>query len=46
MLTPAEVLIAIHGIDPEKDGIALKKVGSDDDWFYALGLFNEDTLHN
>lgn len=46
VLTPAEVLIAIHGIDPEKDGIALKKVGSDDDWFYALGLFNEDTLHN
>eukprot|EP00256_Glycine_max_P032006 XP_006576525.2 uncharacterized protein LOC100779360 isoform X1 [Glycine max] len=26
VLTPAEVLIAIHGIDPEKDGIALKKV--------------------
>ncbi|XP_077217666.1 HEAT repeat-containing protein isoform X2 [Tasmannia lanceolata] len=25
-LTPAEVLIAIHGIDPEKDGIPLKKV--------------------
>ncbi|KAJ4971323.1 hypothetical protein NE237_004422 [Protea cynaroides] len=25
-LTPAEVLIAIHGIDPERDGIALKKV--------------------
>jgi len=27
VLTPAEVLIAIHGIDPEKDGIPLKKVG-------------------
>ncbi|XP_026425320.1 uncharacterized protein LOC113321634 [Papaver somniferum] len=26
ILSPAEVLIAIHGIDPEKDGIALKKV--------------------
>ncbi|KAH9624304.1 hypothetical protein KSS87_001170, partial [Heliosperma pusillum] len=26
LLTPAEVLIAIHGIDPEKDGIPLKKV--------------------
>ncbi|KAL3038111.1 hypothetical protein AAZX31_01G111400 [Glycine max] len=26
VLTPAEVLIAIHGIDPEKDGIPLKKV--------------------
>ncbi|MCL7032904.1 hypothetical protein MKW94_018386 [Papaver nudicaule] len=26
LLSPAEVLIAIHGIDPEKDGIALKKV--------------------
>ncbi|CAN6463169.1 unnamed protein product [Victoria cruziana] len=26
VLSPAEVLIAIHGIDPEKDGIALKKV--------------------
>lgn len=25
-LTPAEVLIAIHGIDPERDGIQLKKV--------------------
>ncbi|XP_012087848.1 uncharacterized protein LOC105646588 isoform X2 [Jatropha curcas] len=25
-LTPAEVLIAIHGIDPDKDGIPLKKV--------------------
>jgi symplekin len=27
VLTPAEVLIAIHGIDPERDGIPLKKVG-------------------
>ncbi|KAJ6425283.1 hypothetical protein OIU84_025953, partial [Salix udensis] len=26
MLTPAEVLIAIHGIDPDRDGIPLKKV--------------------
>ncbi|GAA0148756.1 hypothetical protein LIER_08109 [Lithospermum erythrorhizon] len=26
VLTPAEALIAIHGIDPEKDGIPLKKV--------------------
>ncbi|XP_031475162.1 uncharacterized protein LOC116247253 isoform X1 [Nymphaea colorata] len=26
VLSPAEVLIAIHGIDPDKDGIALKKV--------------------
>lgn len=26
MLTPAEVLIAIHGIDTERDGIPLKKV--------------------
>ncbi|KAL5550451.1 hypothetical protein UlMin_000627 [Ulmus minor] len=26
VLAPAEVLIAIHGIDPEKDGIPLKKV--------------------
>nr|GEX90655.1 symplekin isoform X1 [Tanacetum cinerariifolium] len=26
ILTPAEVLIGIHGIDPEKDGIPLKKV--------------------
>ncbi|KAL1187492.1 hypothetical protein V6Z11_A01G253600 [Gossypium hirsutum] len=26
VLTPAEVLIAIHGIDPERDGIPLKKV--------------------
>ncbi|XP_010921456.1 uncharacterized protein [Elaeis guineensis] len=25
-LTPAEVLIAIHDIDPEKDGVALKKI--------------------
>lgn len=25
-LTPAEVLISIHGIDPERDGIQLKKV--------------------
>ncbi|XP_007026695.2 PREDICTED: uncharacterized protein LOC18597540 [Theobroma cacao] len=25
-LSPAEVLIAIHGIDPERDGIPLKKV--------------------
>lgn len=25
-LTPAEVLVAIHGINPEKDGVALKKV--------------------
>lgn len=25
-LTPAEVLIAIHGIDPDRDGIHLKKV--------------------
>jgi len=27
VLSPAEVLIAIHGIDPERDGIPLKKVG-------------------
>ncbi|KAL1368636.1 hypothetical protein HN51_022800 [Arachis hypogaea] len=26
VLTPAEVLIAIHGVDPERDGIPLKKV--------------------
>ncbi|KAL7585064.1 hypothetical protein Lser_V15G42716 [Lactuca serriola] len=26
VLTPTEVLIGIHGIDPEKDGIPLKKV--------------------
>nr|XP_043635498.1 uncharacterized protein LOC122606709 isoform X3 [Erigeron canadensis] len=26
VLTPAEVMIGIHGIDPEKDGIPLKKV--------------------
>ncbi|KAL2337748.1 hypothetical protein Fmac_012194 [Flemingia macrophylla] len=26
VLTPAEVLIAIHGIEPERDGIPLKKV--------------------
>ncbi|KAH9736535.1 HEAT repeat-containing protein [Citrus sinensis] len=26
VLSPAEVLIAIHGIDPDKDGIPLKKV--------------------
>lgn len=26
MLSPAEVLIAIHGIDPDRDGIPLKKV--------------------
>ncbi|CAL1399353.1 unnamed protein product [Linum trigynum] len=26
LLSPSEVLIAIHGIDPEKDGIPLKKV--------------------
>lgn len=26
VLTPAEVLIAIHGIDPDRDGIPLKKV--------------------
>ncbi|XP_057458504.1 uncharacterized protein LOC130749200 isoform X2 [Lotus japonicus] len=26
VLTPAEVLIAIHGIDPERDGIPLKRV--------------------
>lgn len=25
LLAPAEILIAIHGIDPEKDGIPLKK---------------------
>ncbi|CAL9768772.1 unnamed protein product [Musa acuminata subsp. burmannicoides] len=25
-LTPAEVLIAIHDIDPQKDGVALKKI--------------------
>ncbi|KAG9453394.1 hypothetical protein H6P81_006298 [Aristolochia fimbriata] len=25
-LTPAELLIAIHGIDPERDGVPLKKV--------------------
>ncbi|XP_068317168.1 uncharacterized protein [Pyrus communis] len=26
LLAPAEILIAIHGIDPDKDGIPLKKV--------------------
>ncbi|CAN1303626.1 SYMPK [Linum perenne] len=26
LLTPSEVLIAIHGIDPDRDGIPLKKV--------------------
>ncbi|GAV75491.1 DUF3453 domain-containing protein/Symplekin_C domain-containing protein [Cephalotus follicularis] len=26
VLTPAEVLIAIHGIDPDRDGVPLKKV--------------------
>ncbi|KAJ0971547.1 hypothetical protein J5N97_019506 [Dioscorea zingiberensis] len=25
-LTPVEVLVAIHGIDPERDGIALRKI--------------------
>lgn len=25
-LTPVEVLIAIHGVEPEKDGVALKKI--------------------
>ncbi|KAL2340050.1 hypothetical protein Fmac_007990 [Flemingia macrophylla] len=25
-LTPVEVLVAIHGIDPEKDGLALRKI--------------------
>lgn len=25
LLAPAEVLIAIHGIDPDRDGIPLKK---------------------
>ena len=25
LLAPSEVLIAIHGIDPDKDGIPLKK---------------------
>lgn len=25
-LTPAEVLVAIHDINPEKDGVPLKKV--------------------
>jgi len=28
VLTPPEVLIAIHGIDPDKDRIPLKKVAS------------------
>lgn len=27
-LTPTEVLVAIHDINPEKDGIALKKASS------------------
>ncbi len=27
-LTPAEVLIALHGIDPHRDSVSLKKVSS------------------
>lgn len=27
-LTPTEVLVAIHDINPDKDGIALKKANS------------------
>ncbi|GKC86362.1 symplekin isoform X1 [Tanacetum coccineum] len=33
ILTPAEVLIGIHGIDPEKDGIPLKKASS---FFFSI----------
>ncbi|KAH9672962.1 HEAT repeat-containing protein [Citrus sinensis] len=33
VLSPAEVLIAIHGIDPDKDGIPLKKA------FFFLSFF-------
>ncbi|GKA77397.1 symplekin isoform X1, partial [Tanacetum coccineum] len=35
ILTPAEVLIGIHGIDLEKDGIPLKKANSSSDAVYA-----------
>jgi hypothetical protein len=34
-LTPAEVLIAIHDINPEKDKVALKKVMS-----FPIVIFN------
>jgi hypothetical protein len=34
-LTPAEVLIAIHDINPEKDKVALKKVMS-----FTIVVFN------
>lgn len=33
-LTPAEVLVAIHDINPEKDGVPLKKVSAN--FFYCL----------
>lgn len=38
LLTPAEALIAIHKIDPEKDGVPLKKAIILLSAFYALNF--------
>lgn len=35
-LTPAEVLVSIHSIVPEKDGLALKKACLPYHWFISL----------
>ncbi|GJY32736.1 symplekin isoform X1, partial [Tanacetum coccineum] len=44
ILTPAEVLIGIHGIDPEKDGIPLKKANACNTCFQQRQIFTQQVL--
>ncbi|XP_062002834.1 uncharacterized protein LOC133720506 isoform X5 [Rosa rugosa] len=45
LLAPAEVLIAIHGIDPDRDGIPLKKVtDACNACFEQRQIFNQQVL--
>jgi len=46
VLTPAEVLIAIHGIDPDKDEIPLKKVCLLICFFIHLKPYQKALVHN
>jgi len=41
LISPPEILIAIHGIDPDRDGIPLKKVIT---LFFSFLLFVKHTL--
>ncbi|KAF7845362.1 symplekin isoform X1 [Senna tora] len=44
VLTPAEILIAIHGIDPERDGIPLKKAEACNACFEQRQVFTQEVV--